>query len=211
MLELADAEQEQERWFNQTVNGATRASQEEPSQSRHIQWAETVVEDPEDDWDPEDVSDADSDVSDDSEYDEDDFVINAPPSPPPASIRRSRAPSPVAIITEHEIVDEDEEDSDSDFEDDDLEDLEQLTLTRSPSRQCPPDLASDSDEDEEEDDSLPPTPPQPTFDSFNAANNTKQPDEKTTELGLPDSDHPGLFAQGYYVSRQDQGTIIEAF
>ena len=57
MLDLADAEQEQERWFNQTVSGVSKSAPS--SDARHIQWAETVVEDPEEDWDPEDASDLD--------------------------------------------------------------------------------------------------------------------------------------------------------
>lgn len=50
MLELADAEREQERWFNQSVRGATNAQQE-----RRVQWADNVVEEEdEDDYDSED-------------------------------------------------------------------------------------------------------------------------------------------------------------
>ncbi|KAI9924935.1 hypothetical protein MW887_006342 [Aspergillus wentii] len=191
MLELADAEQEQERWFNQTVNGATKALQEEP---RHIQWAETVFEDPEEDWDPEDVSDADS-LSDDSDLDEEEvFAINTP-------IRR-RAPSPVAIITEAEVEEDYDSDSDSDFEYDDAENLEELSLTRSPSRQ-PPELSSDSEEDSE-DETMPPSPPQPTLESFSE----KQP--QSTEIPLANPEQPGLFEHEYYVPAE-QGTIIEAY
>ncbi|KAJ5105503.1 hypothetical protein NUU61_002850 [Penicillium alfredii] len=198
MLDLADAEREQERWFNQTVSGATKASQDEP---RHIQWASTVVEDPEEDWDPEDASDGDSETSDsdeedDSDFDENDFVINAPP------VRR-RAPSPVAPMPEQVLMEDDDTDTDSDFEYDDAEDLDELCLTRSSSHQSPPELLADSD-DESEDDALPPSPPQPTLEAF---------DEKapaTTALPLASSDQPHLFEQGYYVS-QEQSTLIEAY
>ena len=196
MLDLADAEREQERWFNQTVHGASKASQED---SRHIQWASTVVEEPEEDWDPEDASDLDSDVSDsdeedDSDFDESDFVINTP-------IRR-RAPSPVAPEPAL-LEDDDDDDTDSDFEYDDIEDLDELSLTRSPSRQSPPELLADSD-GESEDEALPPSPPQPTLEAFDE----KEP--STTALPLTVSEQPHLFEPGYYVS-QERSTMIEAF
>src|SRR5271154_4534361 len=68
MLELAEAEQEQESWFNQSVRAATKTT-EEP---KHIQWADTVVEEPEHDWQAED---ADSDSSDsESEFDDEEDI-----------------------------------------------------------------------------------------------------------------------------------------
>ncbi|EAW06442.1 uncharacterized protein ACLA_081300 [Aspergillus clavatus NRRL 1] len=198
MMDLADAEQEQERWFNQTVNGATTAASPVP-ESRHIQWADTVVEEPEEDWDPEDASDLDSDVSDDSDYDGEDYYEEEQTFAAIQLPVRARAPSPVAIITETEVEDFDS-DSDSDFEYDDVEDLEELTLTRSPSRQTPPELSSDSDE-ESEDDSGPPSPQQPTLANFS------EKQAQSTELPLADPE----FGQGYYVSEQEQSPIIEAF
>lgn len=189
MVDLADAEQEQERWFNQTVSGATKGSYRPEHQ--HIQWAETVVEEPEEDWDPEDLSDEDSDLSEEEDSDfEDDYT----------PIRR-RAPSPAAVITETELeedYDSSDSDSDSEFEYDDAEDLDELALTRSPSRQTPPELSHDEDE-ESEDDSMPPSPPQPVLETF---------DEKqahTTEIALSDSD----FEHRYYVP-QAQQPMIEA-
>lgn len=192
MLDLAAAEQEQERWFNQTVSGATKTTPD--AEPRRIQWAETVVEEPEEDWDPEDLSDADSDVSDDSDLSEDEYepTVYAP-------VRR-RAPSPVAVIREKEVEEDYETDSDSEFEYDDAEDLEELTLTRSPSRQSPPELALDLDE-ESEDDSMPPSPPQPTLDSFN------EKDVQSTEIPLSDAE----LDQGYYISTPPQNTMIEAY
>ncbi|KAL4958547.1 hypothetical protein BDW69DRAFT_1046 [Aspergillus filifer] len=187
MLDLADAEQEQERWFNQTVSGATKSSYQ--SQQHHIQWAETLVEEPEEDWDPEDLSDEeDSDLSEeeDSDYEED-----------YAPVRR-RAPSPAAVITETELEEDyDSQDSDSEFEYDDAEDLDDLALTRSPSRQ-PPGLSHD--EDDSEDDSMPPSPPQPILETFDA----KQTD--SSELSLSDSD----FEQRYYVQQAQQQPMIQA-
>ncbi|KAL4924496.1 uncharacterized protein BDV17DRAFT_274453 [Aspergillus undulatus] len=188
MLDLADAEQEQERWFNQTVSGATKSSYH--NQQQHIQWAETLVEEPEEDWDPEDLSEEDdSDLSEEEEEDSDYEEDYAP-------VRR-RAPSPVAVITETELhEDYDSEDSDSEFEYDDAEDLDNLALTRSPSRQ-PPELSHD--EDDSEDDSMPPSPPQPILETFDA----KQ--AHSTEIPFSDSD----FEHRYYV-RQAQQPMIQA-
>ncbi|KAJ5172499.1 hypothetical protein N7492_005092 [Penicillium capsulatum] len=194
MLDLADAEREQERWFNQTVSGASKASDE----PRHIQWASTVVEEPEEDWDPEDASDldSDSDEEDDSDFDESDFVINTP-------VRRRAAspPAPTPELTLEEDMDSD--DTDSDFEYDDVDDLDELSLTRSPSRQSPPELLSDSD-GESEDEATPPSPPQPVLEAFDE----KEP--TTAAIPLTGSHQSHLFEPGYYVS-QKPNTIIEAY
>lgn len=192
MLDLADAEREQERWFNQTVSGANKA-QEEP---RHIQWASTVIEESEEEWDAEDASDLDSDVSDsdeeDSDFEESGFAVNTPP--------RRRAPSPVAPAPEPILMEDEDDDTDSDFEYDDMEDLEELSLTRSPSRQSPPELLADLD-DESEDDALPPSPPQPALESFD--------EKEASSTTIPLEGQPHLFEAGYYVSQEQ--TIIEAY
>lgn len=67
MLELADAEREQERWFNQSVRGASQ------KQERHVQFAEQIAEEEEYDSD-----------SSDEEYDEDkeDTVMANTPAAP---------------------------------------------------------------------------------------------------------------------------------
>ncbi|KAL6229917.1 hypothetical protein BDW75DRAFT_224009 [Aspergillus navahoensis] len=178
MLDLADAEQEQERWFNQTLSGATKSAYR-ADQQHHIQWAETLVEDPEEDWDPADLSEDEEDAEFEEDY---------------APVRR-RAPSPVALVTETELKDYDS-DLESEYEYDDAEDLDGLALTRSLSRQQPPELSHD--EDDSEDDSMPPSPPQPALDSF---------DEKQAyiDIALADSDSE----QRYYV-RQAQQPMIEA-
>ncbi|KAL4807305.1 hypothetical protein BDV18DRAFT_137419 [Aspergillus unguis] len=187
MLDLADAEQEQERWFNQTVNGATKGAYQ--PQSSHIQWAETLVEEPEEDWDPEDLSEEDSDLSEeeDSDFEDDYTPVRA----------RGRAPSPVAIVTETELEDLDSDsDSESEYEYDDAEDLAELALTRSPSRQTPPELSHD--EDDSEDDSMPPSPPQPVLETFDQK-------QAQSEISLAESD----LEHRYYVS-QAQQPMIEA-
>lgn len=133
MVELADAEREQEAWFNQSVKKASKS--EEP---RHVQWIDTIAEDDEDDSDLE--SDDGSDI-----YDEDEEMFNIP-------LRKIR--SPPVEISSHE-VDEDMESDDDEYE-------EELALSRVPSnRHSPPELTLDSDSDSEDD--MPSSPEQSLF------------------------------------------------
>ncbi|KAM0221789.1 hypothetical protein ACHAQD_004959 [Fusarium lateritium] len=137
MLELADAEREQERWFNQSVRGATT-----PQAERRVQWADNVVEE-------EDEEDYDSDSSASDDYDSEDEeedveMINTPSLP-------AKAMSP--RITHIELED--------DMEEDDLEeDYAQLELVRTPSHSNSPPELVDLDSDSSDDDSMPPSPPQ---------------------------------------------------
>lgn len=136
MVELADAEREQEAWFNQSVKKASK-----PEEPRHIQWIDTIAE-----QDEEDDSDLESDDGSDI-YDEDAelFSIQVP----------SRIRSPPIEVSSQEIEDEDM-DSDEEFDDD-------LALTRVRSNQhSPPELTLDSDSDSE-DESMPSSPEQPPF------------------------------------------------
>jgi len=91
MIELQDAERQQEAWFNQTMAKASKA--EEP---RHVQWADSIAEESEED-------DSDSE----SECDEDFDMV-----PMPHNIVRA----PVQISTME--VEEDEEEFYDDMEDD---------------------------------------------------------------------------------------------
>lgn len=61
MIDLANAEQEQERWFNRSLSG-TREQEEEMAHS------ETIAEEPEADWEAEDAE-----SSDESDSEEDHF------------------------------------------------------------------------------------------------------------------------------------------
>lgn len=195
MVDLANAEQAQERWFNQSVSPVSKAKEK-----ARVRWADTVAEEPEEDWDISDDSDS-SDSSDD-DLDDLDEESSSVTDPDPVPVRR-RAPSPVALVTEEEV---DGEDSDSDFEYDGDSDLEELTLTRSVARQSPPELLSDSDEESEED-TMPPSPPQPTLSSFDE----KEAKTTTTEIPLSASGHPGLLEQEYYISHPPQGTLIPSY
>ena len=222
MLELAEAEQEQERWFNQSVSGARRASSDEP---KHIKWADTVVEDPEEDWDPEDASDDSDSDSDDSDYDDTDFL----PKSTTTSAPRQSPQLPSFVPTRGLKTDEEEDVYDDDYHTD--SDDEDLTLTRTPSRQQPPDLLSDSDE-ESDDESMPPSPPQPTFSSFSekerkAISTTsfydQQPQKPSTASvanasSLSESQQSNFFEDGYFLpqrqpspSTAQQGPMIGVY
>ncbi|KAH6694092.1 hypothetical protein F5X68DRAFT_48928 [Plectosphaerella plurivora] len=151
MLELADAEREQESWFNQSVRGATEERAEK--KDRHIQWADAIVEDPEEDWHADDA-DSYSDSSDssseyDSEEEEDVDMADV------VSLRRLPSAKPAAPLLS---VDEDD-----DMEEDDLEeDYAQLELVRTSSHNTnsPPELVQhDLDSDSSDDESMPPSPP----------------------------------------------------
>jgi phosphohistidine phosphatase SixA len=134
MLELQDAERQQEAWFHSTVAKANKAEQQQ-RQQQHIQWADSITEE-----------DGDSDSDSESDYyDEDgDFDMVALP--------RRLVQSPVEITTTE--VDEDEDEDEDEY--DDLEDDAGLALTRV-SSQSPPELVHDEDSDDE----LPPvSPPQ---------------------------------------------------
>lgn len=63
MIDLANAEQEQERWFHRSVSGAKQSEEDEPSE----EWAETIVEEPEEDWHAEDAEDNESEEDEEEE------------------------------------------------------------------------------------------------------------------------------------------------
>ncbi|KAL2068217.1 hypothetical protein VTL71DRAFT_16315 [Oculimacula yallundae] len=188
MLELAAAEQEQESWFNQSVKKATKTEE-----SKHIQWADTIVEDPEEDWQAEDADSSDSD----SEYDsDDDMEMDAGF----AQLQRVASNSHMAIVEETEEI----------FEDDGEEDLEGLQLHLTPSRsQHPPEL--DHDSDSSEDDSMPPSPPNDSLPSFSE----KQKIATTSFYSKPaasiqPSEQQAFFEEGFYLPQRTQPGLISA-
>lgn len=204
MLELADAEREQEGWFNQTVNGAVKASAE----PKHIAWADSIAEETEEDME--------SDSSDsESEYDEDEEMDIAAPVPVPAR----RAPSPPASVTNMEV---DSDDDDDDYSDDGIEDYSELTLTRTSSAH-PPELSHESDSDSE-DDSMPPSPPQPEapLDAFSekqrqaiATTSFYEKQASSTTDSLSSSEQASFFEEGFYLprrqSQRQQAAMISAY
>ena len=196
MLDLAEAEREQESWFNQTVKGAAKA--EEP---KHIQWVDTIPEEAvdeaiEEDWEAE-ASDNESDSSDD----DDEYVPAIPPR---------RIPQQLPTVTTTE-VDEDDMDMDEDYE-------EELALTRTSSAH-PPELLHESDS-ESDDDSMPPSPPQAEIplDAFSQKQRQAiattsfyqsipvEPD--STPASLPESDQASFFDEGFYLPQRQQTTMV---
>jgi hypothetical protein len=128
MIELQDAERQQEAWFNQTMAKASKAEE-----ARHIQWADSISEDEEED---------DSESDSESECDDDFDMVPLP---------RRIAQAPVQISTME--IDEDEEEFYDDMEDD-----SELALTRVPSQsQSPPELIYEEDSDDETPLASPPT------------------------------------------------------
>jgi hypothetical protein len=195
MLDLAEAEQEQESWFNQSVKKATKS--EEP---RHIQWADTIVEDPEEDWQAEDVEESDSE----SEYDSDEEIEMVEHM---ATLQR--VASRPQITTVEEVEEED-------FEEDEEEDYASLSLhrTNSHSATSPPEL--DSDSDSSEDESMPPSPPNASIATFSEKerrqiattsfySKSQQPSEAASSI--PASQQAAFFEEGYYMPQRGPGLV----
>lgn len=196
MLDLADAEREQESWFTQSVQGASTNSKAE---ERHIQWVDSIGH--EDDWDV-DSSDSDSDSSEDEDEDED---IEMEDAPVPLSRIPSRAvppPSPMLQPMDTDFDDGDEEEE---------EDYDSLTLTRSQSHSAsPPEL--EHDEDPSDDESMPPSPPIVNIPSFSQKQrettvSTKYFDPTQDE---DDEEHAksDFYHEGYYLPPRNPTRVV---
>ncbi|RFU79032.1 hypothetical protein TARUN_3161 [Trichoderma arundinaceum] len=133
MLELAEAEREQERWFNQSVRNTTKSSS---NTSRHIQWADRIEEEA---VDEEYDSDSSSDSDDESDYDDDMEMTNT---------RTTIVPTSTVKVVEDEIM------GDDDLE----EDYAQLELVRTPSHSNSPPELIDHDSESSDDEAMPPSP-----------------------------------------------------
>ena len=205
MLDLAAAEREQESWFNQSVKKAAAGSKaSKPEEPKPIQWVDTVVEDPEEDWQVEDVDDS---SDSDSEYysDEEDVEM---PTTGVASLQRVVASHPV-VATET-VVDDEEYDEDAEGE---FGFELQLTRSHSENKLAPPELDHDSD-DSSEDESMPPSPPSTALPSFSE----KQHQEIATtayyskshnhQSSIPPSDQQAFFDEGFYLPQRTQPGLI---
>lgn len=150
MLDLANAEQEQESWFNNTVNTAAKSSTE----PKRVQWAdEHIIAEEADDSEEEELYDESEDSDDDDESETEALAL------PP--LARKQKTSTATTSPQPMTIQLDDDDDDDVMEDDDYE--EELALTRSPTHvSSPPELMhEDSSESESDDDvSLPPSPPQ---------------------------------------------------
>lgn len=192
MLELAEAEQEQESWFNQSVKKASK-----PEEPKHIQWADAVVEEPEEDWQAEDADSSDSE----SEYDSDDDMDMEMEA---GLVSLQRVPSSSHNITSTvSAVGEDE------YEDDE-EDFEGLQLHLTPSHSAnPPEL--DTDSDSSEDESMPPSPPSdalPTFSEKQQIATTSY--YAKSQPSIPPSEQQAFFDDGFYLPQRASPGLISA-
>jgi len=205
MLDLASAEQEQESWFNQSVQSATKNTTIIEESERHIQWADAIVEDEEEDWD---ADDADSSDSDDSDYDDDEEMIDAEFT---TLYRTSSRPIQIPSTTVREIEDEDE-----DFEDDGEEDYAALSLTPSPSHPAgasPPELSHDSEDSESEDDSMPPSPPStilPTFSEKQAIATTSFYGTSNRQ-SLSPAEQSSFLNEGFFIPQRTEPQAISVY
>lgn len=201
MLEIADAEREQESWFNHSVRSAA------PVKERHVQWADSIVEDDDEDdeeWQAESSSDDSSDDSDEEEeeYDEDEVMADA------MALRRMQRPALVApqppASPRMEVDDQDV------FEvDDDEEDYAQLALSRTHSHSSqPPEL--DHDEDTSEDESMPPSPESSLIDSF--AEGAEEEHDAAAALQEQDKDKSStsFYDQGFYLPPRSPARLVTA-
>ncbi|KAK2020887.1 hypothetical protein LX32DRAFT_668950 [Colletotrichum zoysiae] len=194
MLELADAEREQESWFNQSVRGATK------TEERHVQWADSVVEEPEDDWHADDASSSDdsSSDSDDDDYDEDDIEMANT-----VSLRRMPSASAVPTSPRTTTVEVSE---DYDMDDDLEEDYAQLELVRTPSHSSsssPPELEHDSDMSDDE--SMPPSPPNAVL-TFSE----KDAKEEISQQHQQQNDDGSFYSEGFYLPPRNPARLVSA-
>ncbi|TGJ85625.1 hypothetical protein E0Z10_g3160 [Xylaria hypoxylon] len=189
MLDLADAEREQESWFNQSVRGATTPKAEE----RHIQWADSVAE--EDDWE---ADSSDSDDDSDMDDDEDIEMFDA------ASL--SRIPSHLVAPSSPKLH---TMEADEDFEDEE-EDFAQLGLTRSLSHSAsPPELEHDSESSEDE--SMPPSPPTASIPKFSEKQSESTVTTKYYDSTQDDEeDKSDFYNEGFYLPPRNPTRLISA-
>ncbi|KAG5945069.1 hypothetical protein E4U59_006436 [Claviceps monticola] len=201
MVELVDAEREQERWYNQSVRGPSSPSE------RHVQWADRIVEQADEDYD----SSSDSGSEPDSDLDDEDSVqmikpvatsitaaVSISTSTSPTRQRQTSAPShtQIAVVTkEVDMMSNDEDDDDL------QEDYAQLELVRTPSHaNSPPELCLDHDSEESSDEDMPPLP---TATEHSPQYTHKDVKSHTTE-------HEILQGSDFYVSRPASHSLISA-
>jgi hypothetical protein len=241
MLELAEAEREQEYWFNQTVRGASSSSSSHSSsEERHVQWADTIVEEPEHDWHAEDAesdsdsSDCSSDSDSDFDADEEDQDIEMADAVPLRRIPSNSATLYNAAYQTFSQKQEEDYDMEEDYDEDEDEDITRLALQRTPSHShrrhhhlhsastspsSPPELEADDSDDSGDDDAaaMPPSPPTALLPTFAADPKTQQGvphpagDQDTTTIRPT---HPGdkaaFYEEGYYLPPRNPARLISA-
>lgn len=198
MLELGRAEREQQQ-KQQPVNVTLQRTVKSDS-SRHIQWADCVVVEPEEDWD---LSDAESDNEDEEECDSEeclDMEANMVSLQRVPSRRNISAVNAQNIITYSSLMTYPEMD-----DDDDDEDLDVLQLEYSPSHSSPPEL--DHDSDSSEDEAMPPSPPTSHSSSFFSTSSSAQNLSKPV-ISQNLSSEPLIFDKAYYSAPHTHSGLI---
>ncbi|KAK1510414.1 uncharacterized protein CCOS01_15245 [Colletotrichum costaricense] len=204
MLELADAEREQESWFNQSVRGATKTeSAPAATKDRHIQWADSIAEDSEDLYEDDSSDSDDSSVSSDDDYEEDDIEMADT-----VSLRRMPSAAPASPRTSTIEVSEDYDMEEDDLEEDDLEeDYAQLELVRTPSHSSsssPPELEHEHDSDISDDESMPPSPPNAVL-TFNEKEAKEEISQQQSQQG-----DGTFYSEGYYLPARNPARLVSA-
>jgi hypothetical protein len=193
MLDLAEAEREQESWFNQSVKKATHKTEE-----KHIQWADAIVEDPEEDWQAEDADSSDSESE--SEYDSADEDMEMAANILSLQRVQSNRSVPTPSVSEEEEFEDDEED---------LEGLQlHLTTSHSHSHTSPPEL--DHDSDSSEDESMPPSPPSDSLPSFSEKQQIATTSFYSSKQSIPASQQEAFFEEGFYLPTRSNPGLISA-
>jgi len=191
MLDLADAEREQDAWFNQSVRGASPHSEE-----RHVQWADSIVEEPEHDWRAEDAE-SDSDSDSDCSFDEDEDIEMAD------AIALRRIPSHTMMLSTKE-----EQCYDEDFDMEDEDDYAQLALQRTHSHSSaptsPPELDDDNtSESSSDDETMPVSPPTTTLPTFDNKKSTTPPTPQHSEKNA-------FYEEGFYLPPRNPTRIVSS-
>ncbi|KAI0199557.1 hypothetical protein F4808DRAFT_208034 [Astrocystis sublimbata] len=187
MVDLADAEREQESWFNQSVRSAAPKTQE-----RHVQWADSVAE--EEDWE---ADSSDSDDDSDMDDDEDIEMFDAAPL--------ARIPSHQVVPPSPKLHTLDVESEEFEGED---EDFAHLGLTRSHSHSAtPPELEHDSESSDDE--SMPPSPPTATISTFAEKQSESTMAAKYYEASQDDEeDKSDFYNEGFYLPPRNSNRLI---
>ena len=187
MLDLANAEREQESWFNKTVQN-NKATDEQPK-AKHIQWADTI---------PEEVEEAVEEEFYAEDSDDEDDEDTLPSYAHTISLRR-----PAVFPTSN---DEDEEMEDDDDYSEDLA----LTRTSSHSLDSPPELLHE-DSDSESEDEMPPSPPttEIQLDAFSEAQRKHAIATTSFYNSKSESPEQDFIEQGYYLPQRQ--TAIAAY
>ncbi|RPB20731.1 hypothetical protein L211DRAFT_870469 [Terfezia boudieri ATCC MYA-4762] len=157
MIALADAEREQEQWFNEVVRGSVAAEDEEEEEQEQEQeesrdWPEQCYESH--GWLAVDYSDSESEEEDSgSEADSDEEMEDVQYAMP--HLLRKPLHQSLSSYVQATIGVSEVDEYDEDFEDEDG----MYPLTRASSHGSPPQLVADYTDDEE-DESTPPSPRQ---------------------------------------------------